>query len=164
MVYKALCKPLNVEVAIKCIDLDKTTADIEDIQVNPLFFFLVPLFVCTYAVYGLQNEMLVMRTCRHENVISYYTSFVTESHLWVVMRLAECGSVLDVLKYKTSLGESFDEVTIATILKYTLEGLNYFHAQGKIHRSVPNPTQQKRKKKRKKKREEEATILVHRFR
>lgn len=68
---QSLCK-LNPpqEVAIKIIDLDKARADIDEIQ----------------------KEMMVMRSSRHENLVSYYTSFTFKRELWVVMRLLDCGT------------------------------------------------------------------------
>ena len=50
------------------------------------------------------------------------------------------GSMLDVIKHQKKKGNCedglLDEVIIAAVLREVLKGLDYFHSQGLIHRSV----------------------------
>ena len=76
-----------------------------------------------------------MSSCRHDNVINYYVSFIDDSDLWLIMPLLGAGSLEDVLNLKFNNGIK-DEALIATIIRESLLGLAYFHKSGQIHRDI----------------------------
>ena len=51
------------------------------------------------------------------------------------MPLLQSGSVVDILNMKYPTGVK-NEAIIATILKETISGLDYFHEEGRIHRDI----------------------------
>ncbi|KAK6129331.1 hypothetical protein DH2020_036939 [Rehmannia glutinosa] len=111
-VYRALCVPLNENVAIKVLDLEKCNNDLD----------------------GIRREVQTMILIDHPNVLRAHCSFTTGHNLWVVMPYMAAGSCLHIMK--SSYPEGFEEPVIATLLREVLKALVYLHAHGHIHRDV----------------------------
>jgi serine/threonine-protein kinase OSR1/STK39 len=113
-VWRALCIPIKKEVAIKIIDLE-----------------CLP----TYALEEIRQQVQLMYSCSmHPHIVRYYTSFVNGQSLWCVMKYLSGGSCSDILRVGFTQG--LDEAAIKIIIKDTLKALEYFHANGRIHRDI----------------------------
>uniref|UniRef100_A0A182U1X4 Mitogen-activated protein kinase kinase kinase kinase n=1 Tax=Anopheles melas TaxID=34690 RepID=A0A182U1X4_9DIPT len=80
----------------------------------------------------IQQEILMMRDCRHSNIISYYGSYMRHDKLWICMEYCGGGSLQDIYQVTGPL----TELQIAYMCRETLRGLSYLHSMGKIHRDI----------------------------
>ncbi|CUA70292.1 hypothetical protein RSOLAG22IIIB_00647 [Rhizoctonia solani] len=115
-VYQATFHPQGrppIEVALKVLDLDR----------------LAPK-----ALKLLTQETQLMSLSKHPNVLRVRGSWMAGHKLFIALRLMRKGSVADVMKY--SFQDGMDEEVIRCILNQALEGLNYLHVNGCIHRDI----------------------------
>ncbi|XP_020716657.1 mitogen-activated protein kinase kinase kinase kinase 3 isoform X4 [Ceratitis capitata] len=108
-VYKAKRIQSNELAAIKVIKLEPT----DDIQI-------------------IQQEIIMMRDCRHKNIITYYGSYLRRDKLWICMEYCGGGSLQDIYQVTGPLSEQ----QIAYMCRETLKGLEYLHTMGKMHRDI----------------------------
>lgn len=77
------------------------------------------------------NEIVVLKSSRHKNIVNFIESYLWKGDLWVVMEYMEGGSLTDVVTYNMIM-----EGQIAAMCKEILEGLKHLHANGVIHRDI----------------------------
>nr|CAH7723974.1 unnamed protein product [Callosobruchus chinensis] len=80
----------------------------------------------------IQQEILMMKDCRHPNVIAYYGSYLRRDKLWICMEYCGGGSLQDIYHITGPLAEN----QIAYMCRETLLGLQYLHNMGKMHRDI----------------------------
>ncbi|XP_068766486.1 mitogen-activated protein kinase kinase kinase kinase 1 isoform X2 [Struthio camelus] len=80
----------------------------------------------------IQQEILMVRSCQHPNIVAYFGSYSWCNKLWICMELCGGGSLQDIYHVTGPLSEP----QIAYVCRETLEGLSYLHSQGKIHRDI----------------------------
>lgn len=107
------CEGKPQKVSIKVIDLDM----FERNQIDEL-----------------RRELQIMTLSKHPNLLPVHGSFVNGSKLFIVTPFLSAGSGLDIMK--TAFQRGMEESVIATILKQVLQGLEYLHSHGLIHRDI----------------------------
>lgn len=120
-IYRAICnfnetddyKPNPMEVAVKIFDADLLS--IEELET-------------------LRKEIQSTKSNSHDNVIKYYTSFVSGEQIWIVMELAHYCSIRQIMEELSSGG--LEEPLVIYILYYVLVGLQYLHKSERAHRNL----------------------------
>ncbi|XP_067831161.1 mitogen-activated protein kinase kinase kinase kinase 5-like isoform X2 [Heptranchias perlo] len=80
----------------------------------------------------IQQEIVMVKSCTHQNIVAYYGSYIRSNKLWICMEFCGGGSLQDIYHVTGPLSE----LQIAYISRETLQGLEYLHNQGKIHRDI----------------------------
>jgi p21-activated kinase 1 len=107
IVFTAYQVGTNLSVAIKKVDLTETRKNL------------------------IVKEILVMRAVRHANIVDYIDSFLYNNDVWIVMEYMGGGSLSAVIKaYLMTEGQ------IAAVSREIVQGLQYLHENGIIHRDV----------------------------
>ncbi|PWN20234.1 kinase-like protein [Microstroma glucosiphilum] len=112
-VYQAAFQPLNGRAcAVKVIDLEAFGRDTDE----------------------LRRETQLMSLSKHPNVLRVRGCWVQETKLHIATRLMSSGSMLDIMRFAHTDG--FHEDVICTVLKQALQGLDYLHVNGWLHRDL----------------------------
>lgn len=96
-------------MAIKLIDIENADDEVEDII----------------------QEIAILSELQSPYVTKYYGSYAKGAELWIVMEFCAGGSCADLMK-PGLISEDY----IAIIMRELLLGLDYLHADKKLHRDV----------------------------
>uniref|UniRef100_A0A670KLZ7 non-specific serine/threonine protein kinase n=1 Tax=Podarcis muralis TaxID=64176 RepID=A0A670KLZ7_PODMU len=66
-----------------------------------------------------QQEIIMMKDCKHANIVAYFGSYLRRDKLWICMEFCGGGSLQDIYHGKLKRG-----------------GLYYLHSRGKMHRDI----------------------------
>jgi len=108
-VYKAIVKATGSMAAMKVVHID--AGDDFDI---------------------IQQEIILMQDCKHQNIVQYLGSYLRRDKLWIAMEFCGAGSLQDIYHVTGPLTEQ----QIAFSCTEMLKGLAYLHGNGKIHRDI----------------------------
>lgn len=79
------------------------------------------------------KEISIMQQCDSPYIVKYFGSYFKNTDLWIVMEYCGAGSVSDIMRLRR---KTLTEDEIATVIYYTLKGLEYLHERRKIHRDI----------------------------
>ncbi|XP_073494079.1 mitogen-activated protein kinase kinase kinase kinase 1 [Phyllobates terribilis] len=80
----------------------------------------------------IQQEVIMLKSCAHKNIVTYYGSYMRANKLWICMEFCGGGSLQDTYQVTGALSE----LQVAYVCRETLQGLSYLHNQGKMHRDI----------------------------
>jgi calcium/calmodulin-dependent protein kinase I len=83
-------------------------------------------------VLGLQNEIGIMSTIDHPNVVKLVDTYEDKGHYCLIMELMQGGELFDQLIEKDQL----DEKDVHALMVPVFDAVIYCHAQGIVHRDI----------------------------
>ncbi|XP_037537629.1 mitogen-activated protein kinase kinase kinase kinase 2 [Nematolebias whitei] len=81
---------------------------------------------------SIQQEITMMKECKHKNIVAYFGSYHRNTKLWICMEYCGGGSLQDIYQVTGPLKEK----QIAFVCRETLQGLYHLHENGKMHRDI----------------------------
>ena len=82
------------------------------------------------------REVSILRKVSHPNIIKYYSSFLENESLCIIMEYAELGDLYTLIKHYKRHQKFFDELLLWRISYEVLTGLEYLHSNNIIHRDI----------------------------
>ncbi|KAH8237994.1 hypothetical protein KR032_010319, partial [Drosophila birchii] len=80
----------------------------------------------------LPREIEAVKGLHHENLITFYQSIETSHRVYLIMQLAENGTLLDYVRERKFL----DEPQSRTLFKQLISAVEYIHSKGVVHRDI----------------------------
>ncbi|XP_023311409.1 serine/threonine-protein kinase Nek7 [Anoplophora glabripennis] len=82
------------------------------------------------------NEVDILSTLNHPNIIRYIESFKDEDSLQIVMEYADGGNLAQLINLKKHKNDVFTEIGILDIISQISAALSYMHSKRILHRDL----------------------------
>jgi len=82
---------------------------------------------------SIETEIRLLEKLNHSNIVKYMGTMRTENTMNIILEFVESGSLQGLMR---KYGGSFPEPLVSFYISQVLEGLEYLHEQGVIHRDI----------------------------
>ncbi|KAJ3627378.1 hypothetical protein MTP99_014758 [Tenebrio molitor] len=82
------------------------------------------------------NEVEILSTLNHSNIIRYLGSFQREGSLLIIMEYADGGNLAQLINAKKNKNETFTEKSVLNIISQISAAISYMHANKILHRDL----------------------------
>ena len=85
----------------------------------------------------LENEICILTTLKHPNIIKLYDLKKTQKHFYLVTEYCNGGELKNALEnYLIKYGKAFPEDLVQYFMKQIISAFKYIHNQGMMHRDI----------------------------
>jgi len=85
------------------------------------------------SIRDIQNEVEILKNCRSPHIVALGGVYVKRDRVWIAMEYCAAGSLTQMMN---TCQRALTEKQIAAVLRMCLQGLQYLHSQGIIHRDL----------------------------
>ena len=91
----------------------------------------------TEAMKYLKNEINILQSLKHPNIVKYDDIKKTKKHFYIVMDYCNGGELSEALeKYQIKNGKPFPEYLVQYFMRQIISAFQYIHGQGIMHRDI----------------------------
>ena len=85
----------------------------------------------------LKNEIDILQTLNHPNIVKFVDLKKTKKHYYIVMEFCNGGELAKALeKYQLKYGKSFNEELVQYIMRQIIDAFKYIHDNNIMHRDI----------------------------
>ena len=97
-----------------------------------LNYFIISLQILLLQEDMIENEIAIMRLCRHPNIIKLVEEFETLENIYLILELVRGGDLFDAITESVR----YDESTASALVADLAAPIAYLHARNIVHRDV----------------------------